>query len=109
METSPVKQPMVEEVVVREVQDDTGAAPMDTSDPVLPVREQAEVIAESAAVVQPENSVAEVSIVDQPERKVEIQPETNIVANLQTKSDKKKKKKRRKHIQAPVVSFCHND
>ena len=84
METSPVKQPMVEEVVVTEVQDDTGGAPMDTSDPVLPVREQAEVIAESAAVVQPENSVAEVSIMDQPERKVEIQPETNVVVKQES-------------------------
>ena len=70
MEMSPVKQPTAgEEVVVTEVQDDTEAAPMDTSNVMLPVSEQIEQIAESATVM-PESSVAvqsDISVVAHPE------------------------------------------
>lgn len=81
MEMSPVKQPMAEEEVVTKVQDDAEAAPMDTSSTVLPVREQTEVVAESAAV-QPESSIAvrsEINTAAPPEVSVEIRPATSTV------------------------------
>ena len=53
METSPVKQPMTEENVVAKLQDDTEAAPMDTSSQVSPVSEQTVEVAKRA-MIQPE-------------------------------------------------------
>jgi len=85
MEISPVKQPIVEEevVVAKVQQDDTEAAPMDTSTKVLPVSEQTVEVAESV-VVQPEISTStvvqpEISLFIQPEVDTVVQPKVNTV------------------------------